>query len=123
MIHFQCWSCNQAHEMPESCAGERIPCACGSLLRVPADDGGDCRVQTLAGRLKDRLHYAGWGAVCGFAFGVSVLLPGSHSLAAILISVFVPALVGLLIGLLVGERGFLWLGNIVVRIVERDKKA
>jgi hypothetical protein len=119
MIHFQCWSCDQAHEMPEGCIGEYVECGCGNRLRVPAHDGSDRRVWTLVDRVRERLAYGGWGAVAGLVLGLAVVgLGGMHTLTSLVVIPLVATLTGLLIGLLGGERAFLWFGSKVISFVE-----
>jgi hypothetical protein len=131
VIEFRCWYCNRRHMAPKSRIGERITCACQYPLRVPARNGGACRIKTGVDRFLEAAVYGGGGGLIGFCLGVLVLgiggdllrlypfglpIPRDWQLTGFLVLLWatlaVPTLIGALIGLLGGERGINWIGRL-----------
>jgi hypothetical protein len=116
MIQFRCWYCNKRYTMPEQRIGDRLPCTCKNLLRVPRRNNGYCRVKSVTDWLVEAVVYGGGGAFLGFGLAVLILSQsrglivtrrGSWALLATL------TLAGFLAGLLGGERGLNWVGRMI----------
>jgi hypothetical protein len=117
MINFRCWYCNRRYTKTEDRIGEQLTCSCERRLRVPARDGGNCRVRSLADWLVEAAVYGGGGALLGFGLAVLLLrwvyvgsamwLWYEWSLIAGLV------LVGFLAGLFGGEAGVNWVGRMI----------
>lgn len=114
MIEFRCWYCNKKYAKREEHIGERFPCACKNLLRVPKRNGGNCRVKTAMDWLVEAVVYGGAGALLGL--GLSLLIVGRFRMLGprqgwMLIPML--TLVGFVAGLLGGEAGINWIGRMI----------
>jgi hypothetical protein len=116
MINFRCWYCNRRYTKAEDRIGEGFTCSCERPLRVPARDGGSCRVRSLADWLVEAAVYGGCGAVLGLGLALLLLRyvyvgPWWFWYEWMMIGGFV--LVGFLAGLFGGEAGINWVGRMI----------
>jgi hypothetical protein len=115
VILFRCWKCHRKYTKPDAAVGERFPCSCDNVLRVPKRSGGNCRVKTLVDRLVEAVVCGGGGAL--LAFGLAVLVLSRMPIRAAFFGSewFVTGMTlgGGVLGALFGERAIDWIGQII----------
>ena len=115
MIIFRCWYCNKTFAVVEARIGAVFACSCKSLVRVPKQNRGKCKVLRPIDRAIEVLVYGGGGALLGFGLGLSIVaeVPFISTLRNTGAIVAAFTLLGLLFGTFGGERGVNWIGGLI----------